>query len=74
MNIELWIDQLQLDQMVKNIENPIEAAEEAFENLVEYTTLPTLEGQICVSVNYDTYISLIDNDLLSEWTVNDENL
>ena len=74
MTLELWIDQLQLDQMVKNMEDIPKATEEAFENLVEYTALPTLEGQICVSVNYDTYISLIDNDLLSEWTVNDENL
>ena len=40
MTIELWIDQLQLEQMMSNIEDAASAAEEPFENLVEYTTLP----------------------------------
>jgi len=71
MTLELWIDQLQLDQMVKNMEDIPKATEEAFENLVEYTTLPTLEGQICITINYDTYVMLTDNELLAEWTTND---
>lgn len=71
MIIELWIDQLQLDQMVNNMQNTAEAMEEPFENLVEYTTLPTLEGQICISIDYDTYITLTDNGLLEEWATND---
>jgi len=71
MIIELWIDQLQLDQMVNNMQNTTEAMEEPFENLVEYTTLPTLEGQICISIDYDTYITLTDNGLLEEWATND---
>ena len=71
MTIELWIDQLQLDQMVNNMQNTTEAMEEPFENLVEYTTLPTLEGQICISIDYDTYITLTDNGLLEEWVIND---
>lgn len=71
MIIELWIDQLQLDQMVNNMQNTTEAMEEPFENLVEYTTLPTLEGQICISIDYDTYITLTDNGLLEEWAIND---
>jgi hypothetical protein len=71
MTIELWIDQLQLDQMVNNMQNITEAMEEPFENLVEYTTLPTLEGQICISIDYDTYITLTDNGLLEEWAIND---
>tara|TARA_Y100000389_G_C17451456_1_gene515104 strand:- start:2312 stop:2533 length:222 start_codon:yes stop_codon:yes gene_type:complete len=71
MIIELWIDQLQLDQMVNNMQNTTEAMEQPFENLVEYTTLPTLEGQICISIDYDTYITLTDNGLLEEWTTND---
>jgi hypothetical protein len=71
MTIELWIDQLQLDQMVNNMQNTTEAMEEPFENLVEYTTLPTLDGQICISIDYDTYITLTDNGLLEEWAIND---
>lgn len=71
MTIELWIDQLQLEQMAFNIDNLESALEEPFENLVEYTTLPTLEGQVCVSINYDTYITLTDNGLLEEWATND---
>jgi|TARA_B100000768_G_scaffold178849_1_gene195370 hypothetical protein len=71
MTIELWIDQLQLEQMMSNIEDAASAAEEPFENLVEYTTLPALEGQICISINYDTYITLTDNGLLEEWAIND---
>jgi|TARA_B110000977_G_C10935735_1_gene438902 hypothetical protein len=71
MTIELWIDQLQLEQMAFNIDNLESALEEPFENLVEYTTLPTLEGQVCVSIKYDTYITLTDNGLLEEWATND---
>ena len=51
MTIELWIDQLQLEQMAFNIDNLESALEEPFENLVEYTTLPTLEGHVCNVVN-----------------------
>ncbi len=71
MTIQIWIDQLQMDQLLYNIENTIEAIENTFDNLVEYTKLPLLEGQICVNLNYDTYIKLTDNELLSEWVTNE---
>lgn len=71
MTIQIWIDQLQMDQLLYNIENTIEAVENTFDNLVEYTKLPLLEGQICVNLNYDTYIKLTDNELLSEWVTNE---
>lgn len=71
MTIQIWIDQLQMDQLLYNIENTIEAIENTFDNLVEYTKLPLLEGQICVNLNYDTYIKLTDNELLLEWVTNE---
>lgn len=71
MTVQIWIDQLQLDQLLYNIENTLKAVDNVFDNLVEYTRMPMLDGQICVNLNYDTYINLLDNDLLSEWTTNE---
>jgi|TARA_B110000908_G_C10159330_1_gene405223 hypothetical protein len=71
MIIELWIDQLQLEQMASNIKDLGTALEEPFDNLVEYTTMPLLDGQISVSIDYDTYITQQDNGLLLEWTLNE---
>lgn len=70
MTLQIWIDQLQLDQLLYNMENTVEALENTFDNLVEFTKLPTMDGQICVSINYDTYIQLTDNELLAEWQSN----
>ena len=71
MIIELWIDQLQLEQMASNIKDLGTALEEPFDNFVEYTTMPLLDGQISVSIDYDTYITQQDNGLLLEWTLNE---
>ena len=70
MTLQIWIDQLQLDQLLYNIEHTSEALDSTFDNLVEYTKLPTMDGQICVNINYDTYIQLTDNELLAEWQTN----
>lgn len=67
MTVQIWIDQLQLDQLYNNITNVIENSENTFDNLVEYTPVPILSGQICVNLNYDTYVMLTDNELLAEW-------
>ena len=68
MHVQLWIGKDYLEQLNKNIHNSIISEDDIFDNIVEYTMMPVLEGQIQVSIKYDTYIELTDKGLLEPWS------
>ena len=55
MHVQLWIGKDYLEQLNKNIHNSTISEDDIFDNIVEYTMMPVLEGQIQVSIKYDTY-------------------
>lgn len=67
MEIQVWIGKEYLDQLYKNINSPL-AAEDVFENAVEYTNMALLPDQIQVNIKYDKYVELSDKGLLVEWS------
>lgn len=67
MHIHIWIGKEFLEQLNKNINSPLVAADNLFENAVEYTEVALMPGQIQVGIKYDKYIELIDKGLLIEW-------
>ena len=67
MTVTFWIGKEYLEQLNKNIDNPL-AAEDLWEHTVEYTDVVVMEGQIQVTISYDKYIQLTDNELLVPWS------
>jgi hypothetical protein len=69
MTIQIWILEEELIQLDK-ISNQIIDESEIFDNLVEFTPMMLMEGQICVNIDLDKYIELTDKGLLLFWEPN----
>ena len=67
MQVNIWVLKDWLNQVYKITESSI-ADEDIFENAVEYTDLPLMEGQIQVSIEFNKYTNLIDRGLLVVWS------
>jgi hypothetical protein len=61
-----WVLKDWLNQVYKITESSI-ADEDIFENAVEYTDLPLMEGQIQVSIEFNKYTELVDRGILVDW-------
>ena len=70
MNIQIWIQEESLDNLIKISDELYNGdAEERFEDSVEYTKVLVMEGQVAIFMAIDTYIRLTDNELLTEWSL-----
>jgi hypothetical protein len=70
MNIQIWIQEESLDNLIKISDELYDGdAEERFEDSVEYTKVLVMQGQVAISMAIDTYIRLTDNELLTEWSL-----
>jgi hypothetical protein len=68
MNIQIWIQEESIENLIKISDELYNGdAEQRFEDSVEYTKLLTIEGQVAISMDLDTFIRLTDNELLTEW-------
>jgi len=68
MNIQIWIQEESIENLIKISDELYNGdAEQRFEDSVEYTKLLTIEGQVSISMDLDTFIRLTDNELLTEW-------
>ncbi len=67
MQVNIWVLKDWLDQVYKITKQKI-AEEDIFDNAVEYTDIPAIEGQIQVSIEFNKYTELIDRGLLVEWS------
>ncbi len=69
--LERWLDRKKETDMVKafyGTDPYVDAEEDIFDNAVEYTDIPAIEGQIQVSIEFNKYTELIDRGLLVEWS------
>jgi|TARA_R100000541_G_C1831430_1_gene74212 hypothetical protein len=66
MQVNIWVLKDWLNQVYKITESSI-ADEDIFENAVEYTDLPLMEGQIQVSIEFNKYTELVDRGILVDW-------
>jgi len=70
MTIQIWIQEESIEDLIKISDDMYNGdAEQRFEDSVEFTKILTMEGQIAINVNLDTYIRLTDNELLTEWSL-----
>ena len=70
MNIQIWIQEESLDNLIKISDELYNGdAEERFEDSVEYTKVLVMQGQVAIFMAIDTYIRLTDNELLTEWSL-----
>jgi len=70
MNIQIWIQEESLDNLIKISSETYQAdAEQKFEDSVEFTKTIAMEGQVAITLTLDTYIRLTDNELLTEWSL-----
>lgn len=69
MTVQIWISEAELIQLDK-ITNQVIDEGETFDNLVEFTPMMLMEGQICVNIDLDKYIELTDKGLLLLWEPN----
>tara|TARA_Y100000389_G_C17449734_1_gene513936 strand:+ start:135 stop:350 length:216 start_codon:yes stop_codon:yes gene_type:complete len=69
MNVQIWIVEEQLAQLKKITTENI-FTEDVFDELVEFTPMMIMEGQICVHIDSDKYIELTDKGLLLLWEPN----
>ena len=67
MDVQIWIVEEQLTQLKKITTENI-FTEDVFDELVEFTPMMIMEGQICVQIDSDKYIELTDKGLLIEWS------
>lgn len=68
MNIQIWIQEESIENLIKISDELYNGdAEQRFEDSVEYTKLLTIEGQVAINMDLDTFIRLTDNELLTEW-------
>jgi hypothetical protein len=68
MNIQIWIQEESIENLIKISDELYNGdAEQRFEDSVEYTKILTIEGQVAISMDLDTFIRLTDNELLTEW-------
>tara|TARA_Y100001958_G_scaffold159415_1_gene160814 strand:+ start:2444 stop:2662 length:219 start_codon:yes stop_codon:yes gene_type:complete len=66
--VQIWIGKDYLEQLNKNIHSSTITDDDVFDAAVEYTDVAVMQGQIAVSIKYDTYIELTDRGLLVEWS------
>jgi hypothetical protein len=70
MTIQIWIQEESIEDLIKISDEMYNGdAEQRFEDSVEFTKILTMEGQVAINVNLDTYIRLTDNELLTEWSL-----
>ena len=67
MQVNIWVLKDWLNQVYKITKQEI-AEVDVFDNAVEYTDIPAIEGQIQVSIEFNKYTELIDRGLLVEWS------
>lgn len=67
MQVNIWVLKDWLNQVYKITKQEIAEAD-VFDNAVEYTDIPAIEGQIQVSIEFNKYTELIDRGLLVEWS------
>lgn len=68
MTIQIWIQEESIEDLIKISDDMYNGdAEQRFEDSVEYTKILTIEGQVAISMDLDTFIRLTDNELLTEW-------
>jgi len=69
MDVQIWIVEEQLTQLKKITTENI-FTEDVFDELVDFTPMMIMEGQICVQIDSDKYIELTDKGLLLLWEPN----
>lgn len=69
MTVQIWISEEELIQLDKISSQNIDESE-TFDNLIEFTPMMLMEGQICVNIDLDKYIELTDKGLLLLWEPN----
>lgn len=70
MTIQIWIQEESIEDLIKISDEMYNGdAEQRFEDSVEFTKILTMEGQVAININLDTYIRLTDNELLTEWSL-----
>lgn len=70
MTIQIWIQEESIENLIKISDEMYNGgAEQRFEDSVEFTKILTMEGQVAINMNLDTYIRLTDNELLTEWSL-----
>ena len=66
MRVNIWVGKSWLDQIYKITKQEI-SDEDIFDNAVEYTDIAMMPGQIQVSIEFYTYINLVERGLLVDW-------
>lgn len=70
MTVQIWIQEESIENLIKISNEKYDGdAEQRFEDSVEYTKVLTMEGQMAINIDLDTYIRLTDNELLTEWSL-----
>jgi len=70
MTVQIWIQQESIENLIKISDEMYNGdAEQRFEDSVEYTNILTMEGQVAINMNLETFIRLTDNELLTEWSL-----
>lgn len=70
MTLQIWIQEESIENLIKISDELYNGdAEQRFSDSVEYTKILTMEGQMAINIDLDTYIRLTDNELLTEWSL-----
>lgn len=70
MTLQIWIQEESIENLIKISDELYNGdAEQRFNDSVEYTKILTMEGQMAINIDLDTYIRLTDNELLTEWSL-----
>jgi hypothetical protein len=70
MTLQIWIQEESIENLIKISDELYNGdTEQRFNDSVEYTKILTMEGQIAINIDLDTYIRLTDNELLTEWSL-----
>lgn len=70
MTLQIWIQEESIENLIKISDELYNGdAEQQFSDSVEYTKILTMEGQMAINIDLDTYIRLTDNELLTEWSL-----
>ncbi|MDC0008754.1 hypothetical protein OAE73_00130 [bacterium] len=70
MTIQIWIQDESIQSLIKISDELYNGdAEQRFFDSVEYTKILTMEGQVAINLDLDTFVRLTDNELLTEWSL-----
>ena len=62
MTLQIWIQEESIENLIKISDELYNGdTEQRFNDSVEYTKILTMEGQIAINIDLDTYIRLTDN-------------